>query len=80
MIEKLTDYLIKRRQEKLRIPINSKDNHKQNEYKRVLNTLRTNKIMVETRDDGIYIRMAGREERGECFSYEWAKVKSFDQF
>ena len=47
------------------------------EFKRVLNTLRENKVMVDTREDGIYIRMAGTESKGECFSYEWAKVKSF---
>ena len=47
------------------------------EFRRVLNTLRENKIMVKTEDDGIYIRMAGNEKRGECFSEEWAKVKSF---
>ena len=47
------------------------------EFKRVLNTLRENKIMVDTREDGIYIRMAGTESKGECFTYEWAKVKYF---
>ena len=49
----------------------------EDEFKRVLNTLRENKVMVQTREDGIYIRMAGREENGECFTYEWDKVKSY---
>jgi hypothetical protein len=47
------------------------------EFRRVLNTLRENKVMVKVEDDGVYIRMAGVEDRGECFSLEWAKVKSF---
>ena len=49
----------------------------EDEFKRVLNTLRENKVMVQTREDGVYIRMVGREEKGECFTYEWPKVKSF---
>lgn len=32
--------------------------------------------MVKVKDDGIYIRMAGDERKDECFSKEWAKVKS----
>ena len=77
MIEKLTDWLIKRRMKQLHIPVVMGSASPENEFKRVLKTLRENKVMVQTREDGIYIRMAGREEKGECFSYEWAKVKSF---
>ena len=77
MIEKLTDWLIKRRMKQLHIPVVMGSASPEDEFKRVLNTLRENKVMVQTREDGIYIRMAGREEKGECFSYEWAKVKSF---
>ena len=33
--------------------------------------------MIEKLTDGIYIRMAGNPRKSECFSYEWAKVKSF---
>lgn len=75
MIEKLTNWLIKRRMKQLHIQVDN--NTPKDEFKRVLNTLRENKIMVDTRDDGIYIRMAGTESKGECFTYEWAKVKSF---
>lgn len=78
MIEKLTDWLIERRLKKLHIPVvmgSASDSELQ--FRRVLNTLRENKIMVDTREDGIYIRMAGTESKGECFTYEWAKVKSF---
>ncbi len=42
-----------------------------------LNTLRENKIMVVTKSDGVYIRMAGNVNKGECFSDTFAKVKSF---
>lgn len=77
MIEKLTDWLIKRRMKQLHIPVVMGSVSPEDEFKRVLNTLRENKVMVQTREDGIYIRMAGREEKGECFTYEWVKVKSF---
>ena len=77
MIEKLTDWLIKRRMKQLHIPVVMGSATPRDEFKMVLNTLRENKIMVDTREDGIYIRMAGIESKGECFSYEWAKVKSF---
>ena len=77
MIEKLTDWLIKRRKKQLHIPVVMGSASPEDEFKRVLNTLRENKVMVQTREDGINIRMAGREEKGECFTYEWAKVKSF---
>jgi hypothetical protein len=40
--------------------------------------LRNNKIMKADKEDGIYIRMAGDESKGECFSTDFAKVKSFD--
>ena len=88
MIEWLTDYLIKRRlkKEHITVPAYSSnsidnfnyDNFRRNEFKRVLNTLRENKVMVCTRRDGIYIRLAGNEDKGQCFSLKWAKVKSFD--
>ena len=74
----LVDWLIRRRKKQLHIPIFVGSASTQElEFRRVLNTLRENKIMVDTREDGIYIRMAGTESKGECFNYEWAKVKSF---
>ncbi len=75
MIEKITDWLIKRRLKQSHIHVTG--DTQRDEFKRVLNTLRVNKVMVDTREDGIYIRMAGNESEGECFTYEWAKVKSF---
>jgi hypothetical protein len=45
----------------------------------VLKTLKANKVMVDTRQDGIYIRLAGTESKGECFTLEWGKVFSFGE-
>jgi hypothetical protein len=78
MIDIITDWLIARRLKKslLSTDIGS-DNEK--EFKRVLNTLRANKVMVFTKVDGIYIRLAGTETKGECYSEEIVKVKSFNK-
>lgn len=46
-------------------------------FKAVLQTLKHNKVMVKTEADGIYVRMAGNESKGESFSLEWGKVVSF---
>lgn len=45
-----------------------------NEFEKVLNTLKAGRYMVETRDDGIYIRLAGSESSGYAFSDEFVKV------
>ena len=79
MFEKLIDFLIERRLKQSHIPVVFGSSKPSDEFKRVLNTLRENKVIVQTREDGIYIRMGGDETKGECFSYEWAKVKSFKQ-
>lgn len=77
-MKKLVDWLIKRRKKQLHIPIViGSASLEELEFRKVLNTLRENKVMVKMEKDGIYIRMAGVEERGECFSLEWSKVKSF---
>ena len=57
--------------------LNISDVSRSSVYKSVLKTLRNNKVMVKTENDGIYIRLAGNEEEGECFSLDWAKVISF---
>ena len=77
MIELLTDYLIKRRLKRDHITVRPSTAKPIQEFRKVLNTLRENKVMVDTREDGVYIRMAGNEKNDECFSLEWAKVKSF---
>ncbi len=52
--------------------------NRQDGFKKVLKTLKNNNVMVMVGDDGIYIRLAGDEEKGEAFTKEWAKVYSFD--
>jgi hypothetical protein len=78
MLKKITDWLIERRKKQLHIPIVVGSTSPRTEFQRVLNTLRNNNVMVQIRKDGIYIRMAGDEGKGECFTKEWGKVKSFD--
>ena len=51
---------------------------KQEAFKRVLKTLKNNKSMVEAREDGIYIRLAGKEQNGEAFTLDWGKVYSLN--
>jgi hypothetical protein len=51
---------------------------KQEAFKRVLKTLKNNKSMVESREDGIYIILAGKEEKGEAFTLDWGKVYSLN--
>jgi len=55
------------------------NNATQAAFAAVLQTLKNNKVMVDTRKDGIYVRMAGKPENGECFTFEWGKVYSFDE-
>ena len=43
-------------------------------FQRVLKTLKGNKVMVDTRGDGIYVRLAGNEDKGEAFTLHWANV------
>ena len=41
--------------------------------------LRENKVMISTREDGIYVRLAGNVNEGEAFRYEWGKVIDFEK-
>ena len=80
MIEALTDYLIKRRLKRDKLDVISipgKPDAPNLVFTRVLNTLRENKVMVSTREDGIYIRLAGDEYKGESFSKTFVRVKKF---
>lgn len=74
-MKKIVDWLIKRRNKQLHIPvvIGSASNSEL-QFRRVLNTLRENKIMVVTKDDGIYIRLAGDVNKGECWMDNFVKV------
>ena len=78
MIEFLTNWFHKKwlRDHHIKVDINDKSSNA--EFKRVLNCLKENQVMVVTKDDGIYVRMAGTESEGECFSLEWGKVVSFE--
>jgi hypothetical protein len=59
LLEKIEDYFIKRSLKRRMILPNGTES--EIEFQKVLNTLRENKIMVETRKDGVYIRLAGGE-------------------
>ena len=60
MIEKLTDYLIERRHKKQNFNVGEiSDTPEDRVFKRVLNTLRRNKVMVKLERDGVYLRLAG---------------------
>lgn len=50
---------------------------KQKIFKSVLKTLKNNKVMVDTREDGIYIRLAGRESEGEAFTLHFGLAYPF---
>ena len=76
MFKKFADWLIQRRKKQLHIPVVVGSTSPEDEFRRVLNALRENKVMVKIMEDGIYIRMAGDVNKGECFSLEWVKVKS----
>lgn len=78
MFEKITDWLIERRLRREHIDVNPKNTDETNSFIRVLNTLRRNKVVVVTKDDGIYVRLAGDESTGEAFSLEFAKVLSLN--
>lgn len=79
MLELITDWLIERRLKKQQLDPTVFKDPKRQAFTRVLNTLRTNKIVVVTEDDGIYVRMAGDESKGECFSLDFARVVNFEK-
>ena len=59
-------------------PIDRIEVDKQKIFKSVLNTLKKNKVMVDTKEDGIYIRLAGKETEGEAFTLHWGLVYPFN--
>lgn len=60
ILNRLEKYFIKRNLKRRMIVI--KGTGPEIEFRKVLNTLRENKVMVESRKDGIYIRLAGGGE------------------
>jgi hypothetical protein len=74
-MKKLVDWLIKRRNKQLHIHVViGSASEPELQFRRVLNTLRENKIMVITKEDGIYIRLAGDVNKGECWMDNFVKV------
>lgn len=57
IIDKIEDYFVKRNLKRRLIKVSGTDS--EIEFRKVLNTLRENKVMVEKRKDGIWIRLAG---------------------
>lgn len=56
---------------------NKSNDAKEVSYKRVIKTIQDKKIMVDTRDDGIYIRLAGNECDGYAFADEFVNAYPF---
>jgi len=79
MFDKITDWFYKRAIKEKQININNPINQKEEAFKRVLNTLNTNRIIVGTREDGIYIRLAGDINDGEAFSLNFVKVLDYSE-
>jgi hypothetical protein len=48
-------------------------------FRQVETSLKNNKVMIDTREDGIYIRLAGNNLRGEAFTLHWAKAFPFPE-
>jgi hypothetical protein len=48
-------------------------------FQAVLKTLKNNNVMVLTKSDGIYIRLAGNINKGEIFTLHQAKVLPFEE-
>jgi len=71
---KILNYLIKRKNKKLHIPVVVGSSEPEEVFNAVLNTLRENKVMVKNEDGNVYIRMAGVENKGQFFSLKWMKV------
>ncbi len=53
------------------------EKQQQEAFKKVLNTLKANKVMVKLMPDGIYTRLAGSEGKGEAFTLSWANSYPF---
>ena len=77
ILDKIENWALRRKLIKDRIVINDRDSIGEKEFKKVLNTLRENKIMTTKLKDGIYIRFAGNESYGELNSKDWVKVVDF---
>ena len=61
MINRIEEFFYKRHVRKQQIVVDSTMSLEQKSFCKVLNTLRENRIMVQTKEDGVYIRLAGGE-------------------
>lgn len=77
VLNKIEKWFVNRHFKKRHIHVDSNDKRPSAEFRRVLNTLRENKVIVDTRSDGIYIRLAGNENKSQILSKEFIKIKSF---
>lgn len=75
MFERIAQWFIKRDLKRRHIHVDPNDNTQAAEFNRVLNTLRENKVIVEVRQYGIYIRLGGDINKGETFSNQFVKIK-----
>lgn len=78
LIDKIEEYFIKRNLKRRLIKVEGIETEKQRNFARVLNTLRENKVMVTTKDDGIYIRLAGGGDNMIC-SDTFVKVSNLKE-
>jgi hypothetical protein len=79
ILNKIVDFLIEKRLKSQHIDVSFRFmTFKERSFARILNTLRRNKVMVNTLPDGIYIRLSGDEKLGEVCSEKLVKVLSFD--
>lgn len=51
---------------------------KERAYLRVQNTITNGKVFVSVEDDGVYIRLAGDENKGEAYSDKKVKVYEYE--
>jgi len=61
------------------VPVDVVLSKKEEAFRRVKNTLNNGKYMIHTKDDGVYIRLAGDGSNGEAFTLEWGKVLSIKE-
>lgn len=74
LIDKIEEYFVKRNLKKRLIKAIGSES--EIEFKKVLNTLRENKVMVVTKKDGVWIRLAGSGD-DMINSDEFVKVVDF---
>jgi hypothetical protein len=59
------------------VPYDPNSDDPQHHFRAAQIALRENKVMIVTKEDVIYVRLAGNAGEGEAFRYEWGKVIDF---